>query len=157
MVQGKYPTLREAVLDHAWPSLREARGKIVFVLDAGEDITAFYLAKKEAKRPMFVNVDSSHAQAAFFIMNDPVKQEKEIQDLVNKGFMIRTRSDVNTVEARTGDKSRFEAAIRSGAQLISTDYYVKSLSPNQDFEIVFEDGTYSQCNPILRKGPDCNM
>jgi hypothetical protein len=57
--------------------------------------------------------------------------------------MVRTRSDADTREARTGDKTRFEAAVRSGAQLISTDYYLKSLSPNKDFEISFE-GKYSR-------------
>ena len=70
--------------------------------------------------------------------------------------MIRTRSDADTREARTGDKSRFEAAIRSGAQVITTDYYQKSLSPNKDFEITF-DGKYSQCNPVLSKSPTCHL
>jgi hypothetical protein len=33
-------------------------------------------------------------------------------------------ADADTVEARTGDYSRWRAALISGAQIISTDYYV---------------------------------
>jgi hypothetical protein len=107
-------------------------------------------------RPMFSNTDAGNPHAAFFIMNDPVRQEKDITERVKQGFMVRTRSDADTREARTGDRRRFEAAIRSGAQVITTDYYLKSLSPNKDFEIVF-DGKYSQCNPVLVKPSACNL
>jgi len=151
-VKGKRKTLRQAVVDKGWPDLSKARGKIIFVFDAGKDLTELYIKGDDAyARPMFANTDLDNPHAAFFIMNDPVKQEKEIAERVRQGFMIRTRSDADTREARTGDKSRFEAAIRSGAQLITTDYYLKSLSPNKDFEIIF-DGKYSQCNPVLKPG-----
>lgn len=157
LVKGDYPSLRAAVLGRGWPLLKEARGKILFVLDAGDEITKQYLNLTASKKLMFANVDQDHPQAAFFIKNDPIKQEKEIKTLVQQGFMVRTRSDANTVEARTGDLSRFEAAIRSGAQLISTDYYLKSLSPNQDFEIVFPNKKYSQCNPVLKPENTCGL
>jgi hypothetical protein len=75
---------------------------------------------------------------------------------VKAGFMVRTRSDADTKEARTGDKTRFKAAVRSRAQLIATDYYLKSLSPNKDFEIGF-DGKYSQCNPLVIKQAECEL
>ena len=133
LVKGDYPSLREAILDNGWPLLTDARGKVLFVLDAGDRITEQYIDTTGADRPMFVDVDKGHPDAAFFIMNNPIKQETEIQELVKKGFMVRTRSDANTLEARNGDRSRFEAAIRSGAQLISTDYYLKSLSPKSRF------------------------
>ena len=143
-VKGKQKTLREAVVNNGWPALDEARGKILFVLDAGDDLTALYLEGDDKySRPMFSNTGIDNPHAAFFIMNNPIEQEKEIVALVKQGFMVRTRSDADTREARTGDKTRFEAAIRSGAQLISTDYYLKSLSPNKDFEISFE-GKYSR-------------
>jgi hypothetical protein len=156
-VKGKHKTLRMAIVDKGWPALDKARGKILFVLDAGKELTELYIKGDEGyTRPMFANADADNAHAAFLIMNDPVGQEKEIAERVKQGFMIRTRSDADTREARTGDKSRFEAAIRSGAQVISTDYYLKSLSPNKDFEIVF-DGKYSQCNPVLVKSPACDL
>ncbi len=150
-VKGKHKTLREAIVTKGWPALSDARGKILFVFDAGNDLTELYVKGDESySRPMFANASAEDPHAAFLIMNDPIKQENEIIKLVKQGFMIRTRSDADTKEARTGDKGRFEAAIRSGAQVITTDYYLKSLSPNKDFEIVF-DGKYSQCNPVLVK------
>lgn len=156
-VKGKYKTLRKAIVGRGWPDLAAARGKIVFVLDAGEELTQLYIRGDETyARPMFPNVGADDPHAAFLIMNEPVRQEKEIIELVKLGFMVRTRSDADTKEARTGDKRRFEAAIRSGAQLITTDYYLKSLSPNNDFEIVF-DGKYSQCNPVLVKLSACEL
>jgi hypothetical protein len=156
-VKGRKKTLRQAIVINGWPDLAKARGKVLFVLDAGKELTELYLTGDEDyARPMFSNTDPENPHAAFFIMNDPVKQEKDIVDRVKMGFMIRTRSDADTREARTGDKGRFEAAIRSGAQVITTDYYQKSLSPNKDFEIIF-DGRYSQCNPVLIKPSSCNL
>ena len=156
-VKGKQKTLRKAIVDKGWPDLAKARGKILFVLDAGKELTELYVkGDEDYARPMFPNTDVENPHAAFFIMNDPIKQEKDIAELVKQGFMVRTRSDADTREARTGDRTRFEAAIRSGAQVITTDYYQKSLSPNKDFEIVF-DGKYSQCNPVLIKSSACNL
>jgi hypothetical protein len=156
-VKGKATTLRQAIVKNGWPELNKVRGKILFVLDAGKDLTELYIMGDEAyARPIFANADSENHHAAFLIMNDPVKQEKNIADKVKMGFMVRTRSDADTREARTGDRSRFEAAIRSGAQVISTDYYQKSLSPNKDFEVSF-NGTYSQCNPVLVKASGCEL
>jgi hypothetical protein len=156
-VKGKAKTLRQAILNQGWPDLAKARGKILFVLDAEKALTELYLkGDEDYTRPMFSNTDPENPHAAFFIMNNPVRQEKDIVDRVKMGFMVRTRSDSDTREARTGDKSRFEAAIRSGAQVITTDYYQKSLSPNKDFEITF-DGKYSQCNPVLSKPSACDL
>jgi hypothetical protein len=156
-VKGKQKTLRQAIVDKGWPELTKARGKILFVLDAGKELTELYVKEDDAyARPMFANVDAANSHAAFLIMNDPVEQEKDIAERVKQGFMIRTRSDADTKEARTGDRSRFEAAIRSGAQVITTDYYLGSLSPNKDFEITF-DGKYSRCNPVLVKSSVCDL
>lgn len=158
LVKGKSKTLRKAVLDNGWPALAAAKGKILFVFDADEELTSLYLEGDETyARPMFSSTTKENPHAAFFIMNDPIGQEKEIADLVKQGFMVRTRSDADTREARAGDKTRFEAAFRSGAQVISTDYYLRSLSPNKDFEIVFPGGGYSRCNPLMAGSSACDL
>lgn len=149
LVKGSSASLKEAVRKEGWPAIDDVRGKIMFVLDAPENNTLQYLASNNYDRPMFVNVPSDHDHSAFLIKNDPKKQEEEIKELVLQGYMVRTRADANTSEARLGDLSRFEAAQRSGAQVISTDYYLKEQSPNKDFEIVFEDSKYVRCSPIL--------
>jgi len=41
---------------------------------------------------------------------------------VKAGFVVRTRADADTVEARSNDTTRRDAALQSGAQYVSTDY-----------------------------------
>lgn len=156
MVKGDHSNLRDAILREGWPTLNAVRGKVLFVLDAGFEVTKDYLINNDHAKPMFVNVAPEHPQAGFFIMNDPIKMKADIQRRVQQGFIVRTRSDGNTMEARDGDFSRFEAAKASGAHLISTDYYLDRLSPNQDFEIIFDGHQYEHCNPLFTQ-PNCYL
>jgi hypothetical protein len=107
-----------------------------------------YINPSAGGKPMFVNVEESDPNAAFFIMNEPLTQLEDIKKKVQAGFMVRTRADADTREARKGDYSRFKAAVESGAQLISTDYYDSKLSPTGNFQIIFSDGKYQRCNPV---------
>lgn len=65
--------------------------------------------------------------------NDPIGSHDEIVSLVNAGFQVRTRADSGTTESRMNDPKRRDLAIRSGAQLISTDYP----EPNRRFSDYF--------------------
>jgi hypothetical protein len=40
---------------------------------------------------------------------------------------VRTRTDVETIQARNNDYTMFNAAIQSRAQILSTDYYTPDL------------------------------
>ena len=155
-VQGDFKTLREAVTTAGWPSLESSKGKVLFVLDAGTEITNMYIEGGIAGKPMFPNVPQSDPHAAFLIMNDPKIQQQEIQENVKAGFMIRTRADADTKEARTDDFSRLEAAIASGAHVISTDYYLDRLSPSGQFQVDLKAGKYQRCNPIIA-GEGCAL
>ncbi len=147
LVRSTAPTLKEAVLKNGWPTLNALRGKIMFILDSPQPTTNTYLANG-ADRPLFVNVEEENPQAAFFILNDPVEQQQQIQSLLKKGYMVRTRADADTREARTNDYTRWQSAQASGAQLISTDYYLAQLSPDRKFEISFAGKTYTRDNPV---------
>ncbi len=63
------------------------------------------------------------AETAFLKYEDPRGKEAEITQYVQAGYMVRTRADADTKEARSGDVTRREAAFTSGAQIVSTDYY----------------------------------
>jgi len=54
--------------------------------------------------------------------NDPVEGFARIQELVKAGFLVRTRADSDTAEARANDTRSRDQALASGAQFISTDY-----------------------------------
>jgi hypothetical protein len=81
-------------------------------------------------------------------MNDPEKQQAEIQSLVKQGFLIRTRADADTLEARSGDTTMRDAALASGAQFVSTDYPVPNPDFGTGFFVEIPGGTPARCNPI---------
>lgn len=123
-VQGSHPTLRAAVAAGAWPRLKSARGKVMFALDAPIEQVALYRGARASLegRAMFVNIEETSPAAAYITLNDPKAQAGRIAAAVKAGLIVRTRADADTVEARTGDRSRQEAAFASGAQYVSTDY-----------------------------------
>lgn len=150
-VQGQYATLEQAVLRKGWPNLKDVLGKFIFILDEGGVKRSTYLESKSPVQVMFTNSPVGDPNAAFLIMNDPIKQEEEIRDRVKKGYLVRTRADAETYEARREDYSRFEAACRSGAQVITTDYYLPSTHFTSSYKVNFEGGKYVRDNPAFQK------
>ena len=73
-------------------------------------------------------------------MNDPVAAFAEIKARVSEGFLIRTRADANTVEARASNYIRMRAAFNSGAQFISTDYYLPDPALLNGYQVRFPNG-----------------
>ncbi|WP_295165674.1 Ca2+-dependent phosphoinositide-specific phospholipase C [uncultured Brevundimonas sp.] len=124
-VRGDHATLREGVIAGGWPTVGEARGKVFFALDEGPEKVAAYSKSRPSLqgRAMFVNSDEASPAAAYLTLNDPVAQQDRIRAAVRQGFIVRTRADADTVEARAADVSRRTAAFASGAQYVSTDYY----------------------------------
>ena len=73
-------------------------------------------------RLMFTTVAPTDPAAAWFNINDPIKEFDRIQKLVGDGFLVRTRADADTVQARSNDTAQRDKALSSGAQFVSTDY-----------------------------------
>lgn len=123
-VQGRFPTLRDAVQAGAWPALGAARGKVLFALDAPPDQVARYRGDRAVLegRVMFVNIDETSPAAGYITLNDPVGEAGRIRAAVAAGFLVRTRADADTVQARSGETAMRDAALASGAQYVSTDY-----------------------------------
>lgn len=123
-VRGEFDTLRDAVLERGWPYLDDVRGRVMFALDNEGEERDIYLRGHPTlrKRVLFVSVPEDHAAAAFMKINDSVNDFRRIQRMVKKGFLVRTRADSNTVEARINDNKTRDMAFASGAHFISTDY-----------------------------------
>lgn len=145
-VRGNRDTLEEAVLKDGWPELTAVKGRFLFVLDQGGEKLKVYLREFPALKGavMFVNQAEGNPEAAFRVVNDPIADFDKIRELVALGYMVRTRADADTKEARTNDYSKFEKAKKSGAQVITTDYYVPSKLFKSDYKVIFEDGTYER-------------
>jgi len=151
-VQGRRKTLREAVLAGGWPTLGAARGKVFFALDEAPAKVALYRGKRRSLegRAMFVNTDETSPAAAYLTLNDPIEQQDRIKAAVAAGFIVRTRADADTREARNGDVARRSAALASGAQYVSTDY----LWPDDRFgayAVRLPGAAAAVCNPVRTK------
>jgi hypothetical protein len=155
-VRGNHASLREAVLAGNWPTLDRARGKVFFALDEGPEKVLRYMDGRQSLQglPLFVNsIDESQDHAAYFTINNPVEDQERIKMAVQAGFIVRTRADANTVEARINATERRDAAFRSGAHYISTDYYVPRLEFS-DYSVSLPGADTVRCNPI-RRGSAC--
>ncbi|WP_372757189.1 phosphatidylinositol-specific phospholipase C1-like protein [Mariniflexile sp.] len=146
LMRSDFETLEAAILTKGWPSLKTLKGRFLFVLDEKEDKINSYLEGHPSlkNRVLFVNSKEGNPEAAFRIVNNPVNDFDYIKDLVSKGYLVRTRADADTKEARTNSYEKFEKAKASGAQVISTDYYVPSTLFESQYKVIFEDGTYEK-------------
>ncbi|MFD0326136.1 phosphatidylinositol-specific phospholipase C1-like protein [Lysobacter gummosus] len=148
-VRGQAKTLREAVIAGGWPSIGQSRGKMVFALDEDARKVGLYRGARRSLegRAMFVNGDENAADAAYLTLNDPIAQGERIARAVKAGFLVRTRADADTVEARHNDSRRREAAFASGAQYISTDYLKPDLRFSR-YRVTFPRSEVVRCNPL---------
>lgn len=146
LVMGENISLEATILGKGWPDLDKVKGRFLFVLDEIEGKTNLYLEKHPNLKDaiLFVNVSEGNPNAGFMVINDPIGSFEKIQDLVAKGYMIRTRADADTKQARTNDYSKFEKAKASGAQVISTDYYFPSQLFESTYQVSFENEKFER-------------
>jgi len=122
-IRGDNESLESVILNGGWPTVGESRGKIYFGLDNGGETRDTYVDGHPALavRVLFTSSDPGTPEAAFLKLNTPTES---IADFVSQGYIVRTRADADTREARTGDTGPRDLALSSGAQFISTDYYI---------------------------------
>jgi hypothetical protein len=157
-------TLEESVLQHGWPDLDWSRGRFMFNFDndnpkqgtngsACEQIRRLYTADEHASlegRAVFTNSLEGSPDGAFIKLNDPIGSQADIQRLVREGYIVRTRTDEPIDTILKKDKSRYDAAFPSGAQIVSTDWPAYGMSARYDWDYVvqFEHGKVARCNPV---------
>ncbi|MFZ2021388.1 MAG: phosphatidylinositol-specific phospholipase C1-like protein [Terracidiphilus sp.] len=147
-VRGHYATLNEAVLAGNWPTLENARGKVVFLMDQ-QWAGPIYLEGHPSLRGriLFTNAQPGEPDAAFIERNDG--PASEITDLVRKGYLVRTRADDSTREARVDDTRRRDAMLASGAQIVSTDYPASEPARWEGhYSVSLPGDVPARCNPV---------
>ena len=151
-VRGDSASLREAILKTGWPELDSLRGKVMFCLDNEGKHREIYLKGNPTleRRLMFTSVAKKHPAAAWMKRNDPVRSYDEIRTLVSEGFMVRTRADAETKEARSNDVKRRDKALSSGAQFVSTDF-PKPDPKLSEYEVVLPGKVVARINPVSGK------
>ncbi|WP_220101280.1 Ca2+-dependent phosphoinositide-specific phospholipase C [Chitinophaga oryzae] len=152
-VRGQFPTLREAVLAKNWPTVKAARGKFIFLLlpsTAGMDLASDYVKNRPnlEGRVMFMQSKPQDSYAAFLLLDNAIMRQQEIQQAVKQGFLVRTRSDIETYEAKVNDHTRAEAAFKSGAQVISTDFFRPGNGYGTPYFVTLPGGGEARPNPV---------
>jgi hypothetical protein len=146
-VRGTAPTLVEAVQAGKWPTLAKARGRVIFLMDQ-QHVGPIYTHGHPSLRGriVFTNALPGAPDAAFIEQNEGSLDA--INVLVKQGYLVRTRTDESTEQARTNDTARRDLALSSGAQMLSTDYPLSEPSPWTKYSVGLPDGLVARCNPV---------
>jgi hypothetical protein len=158
-VRGDAATLRQAVRSRGWPALSGTRGRIYMLLDVRAAVSDVYRAGHPSLggRAMFGWYPDDQPESAIQIVQDPLIDGNRIRSWVAEGVIVRTRTDANTVEARTGDYAKAEAAMASGAQAVSTDYYPGAPDPlHAAFRVALPGQRMARCSPA-RVSAGCSL
>jgi hypothetical protein len=146
-VRGNASTLVEAAHAGNWPTLAKARGRVIFLMDqqhVGRIYTEGHPSLKG--RILFTNAIPDAPDAAFVEQNEG--SVEEINSLVKQGYLVRTRTDEGTEQARTNDTTRRDLALSSGAQMLSTDYPLSEPSPWTKYSVGLPHRLVARCNPV---------
>jgi hypothetical protein len=155
-------TLEQSVRQRGWPELDRSRGTVLFLFDNDPGpIRDAYIAGRPSLqgRVIFTSVPPGNDDTAFVKRNNPLgANTAQIQQLIRDGYYVRTRSDVPLGTVRSGDTEMLEAALASGAQIISTDFPQVGMSARygSDYVARLPEGGPVRCNPINapRRCPD---
>jgi hypothetical protein len=143
-VQGTQATLDQAVTGTGWPTLAQTRGRILFFLDCDRDDCVAYANDGAGLggRVIFADSEAGDPWSAVRVVNSP---GAEARAAVEAGYLVRVFSD-GISDLLTDGSNQLEAALASGAHMISTDVPV----PRDDMAYFVEmpGGTPSRCNPV---------
>ncbi len=147
-VRGTHATLPKAIAAGGWPTLAEGRDKVMFLMDQAS-VTSVYTEGHPALRGriLFTNSAAGAADAAFLEQNEGTPEA--IDAVVRQGYLVRTRTDEPTATARADDTRRRDAALLSGAQMLSTDY--PSSEPARwpgRYQVTLPGDVIARCNPV---------
>lgn len=153
-------TLEESVLQHGWPLLDSVRGKFMFYFDndpkpnVTTDPRNLYTSSGHEylqNRTVFTNALEGSPDCAFIKHNEPTGADLiEIQRMVKKGYIVRTRADVPLDTVLGKNTTMRDSAFESGAQIVSTDYPVYGMSARWDWDyaVQLKGGRVARCNPV---------
>ncbi len=114
--------LKDVIINDGWPTVDSLFNQIMVVLHPGNYTSSYYdMDQSLQSQSMFIGSyyqETLPNYASFFVQNDV--DVNIISSLVTNHFMVRTRIDSNL----EFDQTRFDDAIQSGAQILTTDFSV---------------------------------
>ena len=155
-VRGDYPTLEQAVLAKHWPTLGASRGKFLFFLGTvlrGDGTSAYVEGHPNLQgRLAFVDAQPGSGYAAVLLDPNALTQGREIRAYVDKGYLVRSRSDIETWEAKANDRTRADATFASGAQIVSTDFEKPGNAYGTPYVVTLPGGNPARIVPAAGAG-----
>ena len=141
-MMGGYASFKEMRENNGWLTLEETLGRVMVLLH-DTTITEKYIAldksiKTQAMFPMLRADDADRDCASFLIINkanDALKNSQKI--IYDKKLIVRTRTDNFYTKEKDCDR---ETAIKSGANIISTDHPVFNNEREYDYAVTFDGG-----------------
>lgn len=131
-------TLRETITTTGWPTIQNLLGKVLFIMHPSETFVPMYYQMDDtlSTQNMFLGANMDTYQepyASFIVHNDP--NFYDIRPLVAENFIVRTRLDASLQL----HESEWENGIRSGAQILSSDFTIGRSDLKQDEVKYLED------------------
>lgn len=130
-----------------WCEVKDMLGKVLILLHDC-NVTEKYIKtdptlKSQAMFPMLREEDTDRDCASFLLINDPDEAFELSEEIIKNGkFVVRTRADQFT----SVSQENREFALASGAQIVSTDYPVKSDLQEGDYYLAFNG--YKTIQPV---------
>ncbi|HEY2892784.1 MAG TPA: Ca2+-dependent phosphoinositide-specific phospholipase C [Pirellulales bacterium] len=151
-VRGDASTLRDAITSRGWPTLEQARGRVLFILHDDAEQRELYTAGRPSLegRAMFVRSDPSRPDAAALILDNP--RDSQISPLCRSGYFIRTRADSDLGANFDRNVARRDAAFASGAHILSTDFPSGEAQADTGYSVEFPSSAPARVNPV--NGPE---
>lgn len=149
-LRGSHASLPDAIAKAGWPEINAVRGQVMFLMDNAGTFRDWYRTGHPALsgRVVFTNASPGDDDAAFIERNNSKGSLADIQSLIAAGYVVRTRADADTVEARINDTTTRDAALASGATWVSSDYVVPGKAFGTPYVVAIPGGTPARCNPI---------
>lgn len=134
-------SLTASIHQHGWPTLKQAAGRFLLLFDGSPAQLSLYRADHPSLkgRLMFGNYPAGTDEAAILVLNDPVSQQADITSALAQGLLVRTRSDDGNVL----QPERFSHALKSGAQFISSDFYLGAPQGEPALQFHLPDGPFT--------------
>ena len=147
-VRAGAATLRAAVEQHGWPKLSDVRGKVFFILHDNGAKRELYVRDHPSLsgRAMFVRSDPERDDAAALVLDNP--RDDEIGRLAKAGYLIRTRADADLRAPLAANNARRDAALASGAHILSTDFPHGEPQAETGYVVEFSADAPARVNPV---------
>ncbi len=148
-VQGKYPTLGEAVRTEGWPTLGKLRGRVLFTMYNLTDAFGIAYSREGTSlsgRLAFTRTVPTDPHAAWTQYDNPTVTGDLIKEAALANMLIRTRAEIDLAGALAGDTTLRDAALAVGAHFVTTDY--PAPTSGSSYFVDIPNGTPARCNPL---------